>query len=340
MDLQIVSTEMIKPSVPTPHHLRNFNLSFIDQLVLPFYIPLALFYNTKFDLSNISVIHNHLKKLLSEALTSFYPLAGRIQNLVSVDCNDAGVSYTEAIARRTLSDFLKDPDLNELNKFLPLDANVMTDCKGVLMSLQVTILECGGLVMGVCIFHKISDFATTMSFLTTWADLFHGKGDKQVKMHQDLTIGSSLFPPLSSFPDGYESNTTNFFFSEGNHSITRRFVFDASSIATLRAKGTSQNVPNPSRVETLIGFITERLVVGLESRSKKPPPSVLISLVVNIRRRLDPPLLDSAFGNLLWLATAFFAPSESKMELPEYVETMREVVHGVNGENRKTLFEA
>lgn len=254
MDLQIVSKEMIKPSVPTPHHLRNFEHSFLDQLIPPFYFPLTLFYNTKFDLSNISQIHNHLKKSLSETLTIFYPLAGRIQNPVSLDCNDEGVPYTEAIAGCTLSEFLKEPDLNLLNKFLPLEANIMKDGKEGHVAIQVTILECGGLVIGVCVFHKVSDLATMASFLRTWADLFHGKGDQKIEiLHQDLALGSSLFPPLSSFPDDYESNSTNFFFNERNGSITRRFVFDASSIATLRAKATSVSIPNPSRIEALTG---------------------------------------------------------------------------------------
>lgn len=259
MDLQIVSTQMIKPSVPTPHHLRNYDLSFLDQIIPSLYVPLTLFYNTKFEVSKISEIHNHLKKSLAETLAIFYPLAGRVRDLVSIDCNDQGVRYVEATAKCTLSEYLKRPHLNSLNKFLPFEANVLKEGKdNILMSLQVTILECGGLVIGVCLFHRVCDFATVTLFLKTWADLFCGNGDKNIELHLDM--GSSLFPALSSFPEDYESNAKDFFFSERNSSITRRFVFDASSVATLRAKATSENIPNPSRIEALTGFITQRLM--------------------------------------------------------------------------------
>lgn len=87
----------------------------------------------------------------------------------------------------------------------------------------------------------------------------------------------------------------------------------------------------------LPGFITERLMTGLESGSKKAPLSVMISHVVNIRRRLNPPLPDTAFGNLLWFVVAFYAPSGSTMELSEYVETLREVLHGISSENLREL---
>lgn len=335
MNVQILSTEMIKPSIPTPNHLRTFKLSFLDQIVASFYIPITLFYKTKFDLSTISQIHQHLKKSLSQTLTIFYPLTGRLQNLVEINCNDEGVLYTEAKSSVTLSDFLHKPYLNSLNNFLPIDANVMKDGTEVQLSVQVTLLDGGGLVIGVCMFHRVADFATMASFLKTWADLFHGI-EKEVK-HEDLALGYSIFPPLPSYPSDYESNSMNFYFYKGNNSLTRRFVFDASSIATLREEAASESVPNPSRVEALTGFVTERLMAGLESTTGKSPPSLMISHAVNVRKRLDPPLPDTVFGNFVWFVAAFYYPSEQKMKLSEYVEMLREVLQGIDGESLSEL---
>ncbi|WRX18884.1 hypothetical protein QQP08_011371, partial [Theobroma cacao] len=42
MNIQIVSKETIKPSIPRPHHLRNLKVSFLDQLAHPIYIPIVL----------------------------------------------------------------------------------------------------------------------------------------------------------------------------------------------------------------------------------------------------------------------------------------------------------
>ena len=44
-NLEILSKEMIKPSSPTPHHLRNLQLSLLDQIAPSAYIPLIFFYN-------------------------------------------------------------------------------------------------------------------------------------------------------------------------------------------------------------------------------------------------------------------------------------------------------
>ncbi|KAK6156117.1 hypothetical protein DH2020_010365 [Rehmannia glutinosa] len=258
MDVQIVSTEIIKPSVPTPHHLKNFKISFLDQTSASFYIPLTLFYNTKFNLENISQIHGNLKKSLSETLKLFYPVAGKVQDMFTIDCNDQGAFYTEAKANFMLSEYLQKPHLNSLNKFLPRHPNILENGPDFQVLIQVTILACGGLVIGACVFHRVVDIATMANFLRTWASFC--RGDCREVNFPDLSLGSSIFPQLSSLPGDYMTNYDNHYFSQGkNYSVTRRFVFNASAIAALRAKAKSDAVPNPSRIEALTGRETKRL---------------------------------------------------------------------------------
>ena len=76
MNVEIISKEIIKPSSPTPHHLRKFKLSFLDQLPPLFHFPIIWFYDNKkfvdvepFERSRL------LKESLAETLTHFYPLA-------------------------------------------------------------------------------------------------------------------------------------------------------------------------------------------------------------------------------------------------------------------------
>ncbi|KAL6533109.1 hypothetical protein OROMI_027221 [Orobanche minor] len=339
MDVQILSTEIIKPSSPTPHHLRHFKPSFLDQTSAPFYIPLTLFYNTKFDLGDDSQIHIHLKKSLSETLNIFYPLAGRIQDMFTILCNDDGVCYTEAKANFTLSEFLHRPDLNLLNKFLPRRTNSLETGIDFQFSVQISVFSCGGFVIGACAFHRIVDVATMASFLKTWAGYCGPTRYEPVgKPDLALDLGSSLFPPLSSLPADYLTNHTSFYFPGGNFSsLTRRFVFNSSAIAALRKKATSAAVPRPSRVEVLTGFISERLMAGLKKlASEPPPPAMTVTHAVNIRKRIEPPLPENAFGNFTWFAAAFYSPSD-EVGLPDYVETLRESLDGINGENLKEM---
>jgi shikimate O-hydroxycinnamoyltransferase len=44
MEVQIISQEIIKPSAPTPHHLRTYKLSGKDHIAALAYVPVILFY--------------------------------------------------------------------------------------------------------------------------------------------------------------------------------------------------------------------------------------------------------------------------------------------------------
>ncbi|KAB2636844.1 BAHD acyltransferase [Pyrus ussuriensis x Pyrus communis] len=78
MKIQVIYKETIKPSSPTPHHLRNLSLSVFDQPFQDIYVPLLLFYpndNNKYFEGKHSLILNKpelviLKQLLPTVLDS------------------------------------------------------------------------------------------------------------------------------------------------------------------------------------------------------------------------------------------------------------------------------
>ena len=117
------SKEQVKPSSPTPSHLRTFKLSLSDQLIPAPYAPIILFFpiNDCSNLSNIPKRLELLKKSLSETLTLYYPLAGKIKDDLCIDCNDEGAYFVDAQVNVCLSEFLSQPDLQLLHKFLPCE---------------------------------------------------------------------------------------------------------------------------------------------------------------------------------------------------------------------------
>ena len=123
MEVGIVSKEQVKPSSPTPSHLRTFKLSLSDQLIPAPYAPIILFFpiNDCSNLSNIPKRLELLKKSLSETLTLYYPLAGKIKDDLCIDCNDEGAYFVDAQVNVCLSEFLSQPDLQLLHKFLPCE---------------------------------------------------------------------------------------------------------------------------------------------------------------------------------------------------------------------------
>ncbi|KAF8378154.1 hypothetical protein HHK36_029491 [Tetracentron sinense] len=225
MKVEVISRETIIPSSPIPHHLSNFQLSFLDQLSPPVYVPILLFY--PFDDSNTNAEKsNLLKKSLSETLTHFYPLAGRVKDNRFVDCNDEGAHYIVIHVNGQLSDVLRQPNDDLLKQFLPFEAYGSWVGLGteVILAIQVNFFDCGGMAMGVCISHKLADASSLANFVSSWSAIARGGSDF---MEPRFEV-ASLFPwrDLSGF------NPTIGITDE--KILAKSFVFDASMIAALR----------------------------------------------------------------------------------------------------------
>jgi hypothetical protein len=115
VQLEVISRELIKPSSGTLPHLRDYNLSYFDQISARMYVPLVLFYNPCNTSISTSEISNLLKKSLSETLAFYYPFAGRIKDRDFIDCNDEGVVFLEAKVKLKLPEILKNPKAEVLD---------------------------------------------------------------------------------------------------------------------------------------------------------------------------------------------------------------------------------
>ncbi|KAG5557269.1 hypothetical protein RHGRI_007511 [Rhododendron griersonianum] len=317
--------------------MRNFKFSLLDQFSPELYIPVILFYPINDPRLNISQTLNHLKRALSETLTRFYPFAGRIKDLVSIDCNDEGVVYVEAQASCHLSKFLANPDIQLINKLLPCNPNHKEENYSSLVALQVTVFSCGGIVIGCGMFHKVGDGTTMGVFLNSLAETFRRQDNQSsdTSTNIDFTPGSSLFP-CQSLPTGLLSFFDKFYFVHQKIN-TRRFVFTAESLAALKSKSASESIPNPTRVEALTAFLWKRFMAASKQIRGKSITS-LMTHAVDMRRRIDPPLPGDTPGNLIWLVTGFFDPPEStEVKLSELVEIVKETFGSLNNNAIRSL---
>ncbi|KAK6140380.1 hypothetical protein DH2020_025875 [Rehmannia glutinosa] len=225
--------ELIKPSSPTPNHLKNLKLSLLDQLAPPVYISLIFFYEANELKGLIDGSTNHaqicqqLKQSLSNTLTLFYPLAGKIDpDNFTIDCNDNGVEFIEARAQARLEDILHDPKLDQFQQYLPVDPlGGIYKGDGTLFMLQINFFECGGIAIGACISHTVADGSSLVDFMNAWASTCRGK-------------------------------TLNLL-------VTKKFVFDKKKLSALKQEatgwfpnaGSSDYVKDPTRVEVVSAFI-------------------------------------------------------------------------------------
>ncbi|XVE94424.1 hypothetical protein REPUB_Repub02eG0007300 [Reevesia pubescens] len=331
MEVEIISTQNIKPSSPTPQHLKIFKFSLLDQLIPSRYAPIILFYSMDDSTSHLEIPNRLelLNKSLSNTLTRFYPLAGRFKDDLSIECNDEGAYYVEARVNCCLDKFLNQPDLLFLPRFLPREFIVEEPIAGsYVTNIQVNMFQCGGIAIGICISHKILDGAALSTFLKAWTAT--ARGCKEA-LYPNF-IATSLFPTNDLWLRDSSLVMWGSLFKQGK-SITRRIIFEASSIAALKAQATTSGLQCPTRVEAVSAFLWKCTMAASEAKNGFKRPSLLTHLV-NLRRRMAQNI-DNSTGNLLWIASA-----KSKAEnykLPDLVGHVREAIARVDDEIIKKL---
>jgi shikimate O-hydroxycinnamoyltransferase len=294
MNVEIISKEIIRPSSPTPRGLRNHKLSFLDQIVPDIHIPLILFYRAKNGLEDVDHLQrsSRLKKSLQQILNRFYPLAGTVIEENTVECNDEGVEFYEARVACNLSQVLQQFNAENFNKFLPsrrIEA---------LVAVQYNAFDCGGVAIGVCVSHRIADAASAATFINAWSATSLG----------DVEPISPKFDTATYFPwkDMSDCDLT----MPKCNTLTRRLVFDKSSIAALRENDVFSSAAKlPTRVEAVSALIWRRLMAI--SKSEPLPARVCVAVhAVNLRERMVPPMPPHSFGNVCYLTCAVLSSDE------------------------------
>ncbi|KAL7176995.1 hypothetical protein ACSBR2_030349 [Camellia fascicularis] len=304
-DVEIVSSETIKPSSPIPSHLKTFNLSLLDQITPPFYIPTTIFYSPTI---NANQILQNIKDSLAEALSIFYPLAGRIKDHLSIDCNDGEIPIL----------------IERLNE-------------AAHMVIQVNIFTCGGICIGLYFLHQIIDATALKAFLSCWAAIASRPPGKESDSCPPNINAASLFPPRSDSqlpltlppPEKLISYMFNQKWLHKKESgVSRRFVIDGAAISVLKSKVASKAVPNPTRFQVVASFICNCAVSASTSLLGSQKPSVMY-FAVNMRPKMVPPVSQNSIGNIVWYAVVHHREEEAT-ELRSTVELLSGAVQKIN----------
>ncbi|KAM0031185.1 putative deacetylvindoline O-acetyltransferase [Helianthus debilis subsp. tardiflorus] len=305
----IVSTEIIKPSFPTPSHLKTYNLSPADQFVPGSFMPLITFY------PKVDTYHSphdqilDLKNSLSQTLTKYYPLAGRHARIAPtyVDCNDHGASFVEASVDSTLSHFLQNSQHEDLDHLFPYgrvwrhpnpraDHDLQTDTVTPLM-VKASHFECGGLSVAVSLSHKIADACSMINFFNDWAEL--NQVCSKIEKCEAL-----IEPEFISF-EHTNINIPEFSPEVPKDCATRSFIFPNAKLNALKLKVTSmtegagQNIRSLTRVDVLTWLLYKCAVAAATKNNSGSfkPSSILV--MANLRDKMMEPLPVSCIGNFV-----------------------------------------
>ncbi|XP_065847467.1 stemmadenine O-acetyltransferase-like [Euphorbia lathyris] len=379
MEVQIISTETIKPSSSsTFSHPKIFKHSLLDQLIPSRYAPLILFYpmdkNTNFDLCKRLDL---LKSSLSETIACFYPLSGTIRDEFSIDCSDKGACFVETRVNCTLEKFLTKPDLLSLNSFLPCEFVSDETMVGTFATnVQANVFECDGIAFGICISHRLMDGDGLRMFLKMWtssstnkleqtgfvaagmgtraSDIFHaddlwlrdssnvmsgsflkkGTCSNKSKQLNFAAVGmgtgaATLFPVEDLWLRDSANAMWGSFLKKGT-CITKRFVFNASAIAKLKSEAVESGVSRPTRVEVISAILWRSMASASAKLHGSRRPS-LVNHLVNLRRRMEPSLVENVLGNFLWIAPAIH-DGQTEPEFGDLVGKVREAIARVDCE--------
>lgn len=360
MEVEIISRECIKPSSATPLHLKTYKLCLLDQFRGHVFAPRFFYYDCNSgaaannDNNNIDQIISErlqlLKHSLSDTLAHFYPLAGRMTEDYSIDCNDEGIYIVEARAKSSLSEFLNEPDISLINKFFPAEVIDGSEQSGrqlagaYVAKVQVTSFACGGLVVCACISHLLGDGATFNLFMKTWAAISAASASKKeeaISSHSPSYDASAIFPHYEAYPRDLNRNSQLARFRKTGRVVTRRLVFGAKAIADLKAKASSSSVQNPTRVEAVSALLSKCIrrataasTSSTDQSASRDRKSTLVTHAVNLRRKARPPLPDHLVGNIIYHANALCGDED---ELDGLVCQLREAIAKLDADFVKSL---
>ncbi|KAJ8527793.1 hypothetical protein K7X08_015244 [Anisodus acutangulus] len=326
MQVKIMSKSLVKPSSPTPDHLKNHKLSFFDQVADTIHIPLVLFYPH----CNNNSKNEELEESLSRVLTRVYPLAGRFaEDESSVLCLDQGVTYIRATVNCQLDDFLQQghKDLDLALSFWPhgiTDVDETNIIVTPLMVVQVTTFECGGLALSISFSHPAMDGFTAFKLVYEWAKVCKFGTPCEEINFMNFNLGT-LFPAVDLTailePPIDEGKRPK------SKLIARKFIFNEAAISRLREKFDSGEALSfkPSRVEMITSLLWRSLIRVAGSPNMKRS---IMSFPLNLRGKLSAfPETANSFGNFIIEIPIKFEHDETKMELHHIIKLIRDSVH-------------
>ncbi|KAK7410050.1 hypothetical protein VNO78_00529 [Psophocarpus tetragonolobus] len=316
-----ISECFVKPHRETEESNEICYLSPWDVILLSYhYIQKGLLFKKPVDEQDF--IENLLEKLktsLSLALSHFYPLAGRLvthktQDPPSysffVDCkNSSGARFIYASLDMTISHILSPvyvpPIVHSFfdhHKAVNHDGHTMP-----LLSVQVTELV-DAVFIGCSMNHSIGDGTSYWNFFNTWSEIFQAQS--QIQGHEyDVPISR---PPIHNrwFPNDCRS-PINLPFQHHDEFICnfeapllreRIFHFSAECIARLKAKANSEcNTTKISSLQSLSALVWRSIT---RARSVPFDEKTSCKMAINNRSRMEPPVPEEYFGNLVQVVGA------------------------------------
>ncbi|KAM1049982.1 hypothetical protein TB2_031311 [Malus domestica] len=264
-------------------------LSNLDLLLPPLDVGVFFCYKNKQSMSFGSMF-GVLKKAMAQALVTFYAFSGEVvpnsDGEPEILCNNRGVDFTEAFA---------DIELKELNFYDPdqsIEGKLVPKKKHGVLAVQVTELNCGGVVVACTFDHRIADAYSTNMFLVSWAEMAQSKSltiqptfrrsllNPRRPGHIDPSL-NDMYVPVTALPPPSKGRTTD----DHDHLISRIYYITSEQLENLQALATSNGYKR-TKLESFCAFLW-KMVAKSDTSNDRVQKLCKMGIVVDGRTRLS-----------------------------------------------------
>ncbi|GAV76288.1 Transferase domain-containing protein [Cephalotus follicularis] len=310
-----METELVKVKITGKNHVKpSKKIGRRECQLVTFDLPyLAFYYNQKlmfYKGGNFEDMVGKLKDGLEVVLEEFYQLAGKLgkdeEGVFRVDYDDEmeGVEVAEAISEEIgIDDLAVEEGTSTLKALIPY--NGILNLEGLhrpLLAIQLTKLK-DGIAIGCAFNHAILDGTSTWHFLSAWAEICSGAPSvssppflertksRNTRVKLDLSLPSD---PLAS------SNGDAKHHQAPPPLREKVFKFSESAIEKIKSKvngSPSSDGSKPfSTFQSLAVHIWRHVT---HARELKPEDYTVFTVFADCRKRVDPPMPETYFGNLI-----------------------------------------
>ncbi|KAK6936814.1 hypothetical protein RJ641_033844 [Dillenia turbinata] len=271
---------------------------------------LAFYYNQKllvYKGCDFEEMVGKLKDGLGLVLEEFYQLAGKLEKdeegvfRVEYDDDMDGVEVIEAVVEEiTVADLVERDDTIMMKQMVPY--NKILNFEGLhrpLLAVQFTKLR-DGMVIGCALNHAILDGNSTWHFMSSWAEICRGSSTISVQPFLDRTKARDTrvklqLPP----PEAYNPVTSNGDAKSDPPLRERIFRFSESSVTKIKSE-VNANLPSGTKPFSTFQSLSAHIWRAVtRARQLKPEEFTVYTVFADCRKRVDPPMPDNYFGNLI-----------------------------------------
>ncbi|XP_031275723.1 BAHD acyltransferase DCR-like [Pistacia vera] len=278
--------------------------------LITFDLPyLAFYYNQKLLLYNgnekFDAMVEKLKDGLKVVLEEFYQLAGKLgkdeEGVFRVEYDDEmeGVEVSEAVAEEIgVDDLTVEEGTNSLKDLIPY--NNILNLEGLHrppLAIQLTKLK-DGLAIGCAFNHAILDGTSTWHFMSSWAQICSGSPSISVPPFlertktRDTRVKLDLTLPPNPNADGEAKVDPQL--------RERLFKFSEEAIDKIKSKVNSNPPSDGSKPFSTFQSLSVHIWRHVtQARNLKPEDYTVFTVFADCRKRVDPPMPESYFGNLI-----------------------------------------